>query len=112
MIIDHRTYTLHPGKLPQLLKLYQEKGYAVQTRHLGKPVGWYVSMDIGQLNQIVHMWAYDDLNQRAARRAAMQADPEWAAYLAEATPLLQRMENKILTAAPFFEDPPAVPEAG
>jgi len=112
MIIDHRTYTLHPGKLPQFLKIYEEKGFPVQTRHLGAPVGWYVSMDIGPLNQVVHLWAYDDLNQRAARRAAMQADPEWSAYLAEATPLLQHMENKILSAAPFFQDRPSVPTVG
>ena len=110
MIVDHRTYTLHPGKLPAFLKVYREKGYPVQSKHLGKPVGWYLSMDIGELNQVVHLWAYDDLSQRAARRAALNADPDWQVYLAEATPFVQHMENKILTAAPFFEDPPAVPE--
>lgn len=102
MIIDHRTYTLHPGKLAEFLKLYETKGYPIQTKHLGEPWGWFTSMDIGQLNQVVHMWAYEDLADRARRRAAMQADPEWQAYLKEAAPLLQHMENKILSPAPFF----------
>ena len=33
--------------LEMSVKVYQEKGYPVQSKHLGKPVGWYVSMDIG-----------------------------------------------------------------
>ena len=85
MIIDHRTYTAHPGKLPAFLKAYEELGFALQTKHLGNPVGWYISMDI------------------AARRAKLAAEPGWAIYLKEATPFLQKMENKILTVAPFFK---------
>lgn len=102
MIVDHRTYTLHPGNMKKLLELYEREGYPVQTKHLGEPIGWYVSMDIGQLNQIVHMWAYEDLADRARRRAAMQADPAWNAYLEKASPLIAHMENKILHPAPFF----------
>ena len=30
---------------------------------------------------VVHLWAYDSLDQRDKCRAAMQADPEWQAYL-------------------------------
>jgi hypothetical protein len=102
MILDHRTYTLHPGKLPELLKLYETEGYPVQTEYLGKPYGWYVSHDIGELNQIVHIWKYTDLADREARRAKMAADPRWQAYAAKAMPLFQKMENKILRGTPFF----------
>ena len=62
-------------------------------------------MDIGQLNQIVHMWRFSDLNDRATRRAAMAADPGWPAYAEQASPLIQHMENKILSPAPFFQLP-------
>jgi len=102
MIVDHRTYTCHPGKLNDFLAIYQEKGLPVQLRTLERMVGWYTSMDIGPLNQVVHMWAFDDLADRAARRAKMAADPEWAVYLKAATPLLINMENKILSATSFF----------
>lgn len=104
MIVDHRTYTLRPGTLAEYVKAYQAEGLAVQSRHLGKPIGWYTSMDIGPLNQIVHMWAYEDLADRAKRRAAMQADPEWQAYLKKVTPLIMTMENKILSPAPFMSE--------
>lgn len=103
MIVDHRTYTCHPGKLNDFIAIYQEKGLPVQLRTLERMVGWYTSMDIGPLNQVVHMWAFDDIADRAAKRAKMAADPEWGPYLAAATPFLVSMENKILTASPFFD---------
>ena len=35
----------------------------VQLKHLPHMVGYYVT-EIGRLNLVVHLWAYDDLNQR------------------------------------------------
>jgi hypothetical protein len=102
LIIDHRTYTLIPGKLPGFLKFYEEVGFPIQTKYLGDPIGWYVSMDIGELNQVVHMWGYEDIADRAARRAKLAADPAWGDYLKEGMTYMQKMENKILTPAPFF----------
>ena len=101
MIVDHRTYTLHPGKMKEYVERYEREGVAVQTRHLGQPVGWYTSMDIGALNQVVHLWGYESLEDRVRRRAAMAADPEWQAYLVKQTPLIQHQENKILAPAVF-----------
>ncbi len=103
MIVDHRTYTLRPGTIKDYVELYRKKGLPVQSRHLGQPLGWYVSMDIGPLNQIVHLWAYEDLADRARRRAALQADPAWQAFIAEAAKMIVQMENKILHPAPFME---------
>ncbi|HVL56692.1 MAG TPA: NIPSNAP family protein [Burkholderiaceae bacterium] len=103
MIIDHRTYTLHPGKINEFLKIYGSEGYAIQTEHLGAPFGWFTSMDIGPLNQVVHLWRYDSLADREQRRAKLAADPRWQAYLAKVMPLMMQMENKILNPAPFFK---------
>ncbi len=103
MIVDHRTYTTYPGKLAPFLKVYEEKGLPLQLKYLQNMVGWYQSMDIGPLNQVVHMWAYEDLADRAARRAKLNADPDWQVYLQEATPFLMSMENKILNPTPFFD---------
>ncbi len=105
MIVDHRTYTIHPGKIATFIEIYATHGYPLQQKHLGDCVGWYTSMDIGQLNQVVHMWRFEDLQDRAKRRAAMAAEPGWPVYAEQASPLIQHMENKILTAAPFFELP-------
>lgn len=103
MIIDHRTYTVHPGKIKAFLDIYGSQAFPLQQKYLGDCIGWYVSMDIGQLNQVVHLWRFKDLNDRAERRAKMAQDPAWPGYMEAATPLIQHMENKILTAAPFWD---------
>lgn len=103
MIVDHRTYNVHPGKLPEYLELYKKEGFPLQQKYLGTCVGWYVSMDIGTLNQIVHLWAYKDLADRAERRATLMKDSDWLAFLKKGMPFLQSMENKILTPADFFD---------
>lgn len=103
MIVDHRTYTVIPGKLPEFLNIYETMGFPLQRKYLGEPIGWYVSMDIGELSQVVHLWQYEDIADRAAKRAALAAVPEWGDYLKAGLPCLQKMENKILSPAPFFK---------
>jgi hypothetical protein len=105
MIIDHRTYWVKPGKVNDYLTLYQTEALPLQLKYLGHCVGWYVSNDIGPLSQLVHMWAYEDLADREARRAKLAADPAWPPFLERALPLLDRMENKILRPVPFFTPP-------
>jgi hypothetical protein len=102
MIYDLLIYTCRPGTVPAQLKLYAEHGYAVQTRHLGKPVLYGVT-ETGPINTYVHAWAYESAGERAQKRAAMQADPDWQAFLAKTREAgyLVAQENRILTAAEF-----------
>ena len=100
MIVDERTYTTKIGKIKEYLELYERKGLAVQTRILGHMVG-YFHTEVGPLNQIVHLWAYDNFEERTRRRAQLMADPEWMEYVKEMRPLLEKQENKILIPAPF-----------
>jgi len=101
MIVDIRTYTLPPGSLGALFKLYASEGYPVQTKHLGAPLGYYFT-DIGPLNRVVHLWGYADIGERARKRAAMESDPAWNAYRAKAGGFYVRQENRIMRTAPFF----------
>jgi len=100
-LVDFRLYTVKHGKVPELFKLYEAEGWAVQSKHLGNCVGYYQS-DIGGQNQILHLWGYKDAGDRQARRTAMAADPAWGAYVKASTPLIQHMENQLLVKAPFF----------
>ena len=103
MIFDHRTYAVRPGTLPAYMALYEKEGMATQKRHLGEPVLWAFA-EVGEINTFVHVWAYDDVADRATKRAAMQADPAWQDYIGKAGErgYLVRQENKILMPAPFF----------
>jgi hypothetical protein len=102
MIVEHRTYTMKPGAIPEYFRLYQAEGMPIQQRYLPAMIGYYTT-EFGPLNQVIHLWAYDSLEQREACRAAMRQDPGWAPYLAKIHPLIQSMESKLLLPAPFFD---------
>ena len=69
MIVEERTYQLHLGKVPEYLRLYGEEGRAIQEPILGHMVGWFTPTTSATLNQIVHLWGYEDFADRARRRA-------------------------------------------
>ena len=101
MYVEERMYTLHVGKAAEYFRNYEEFGMKVQLRHLPHMVGYYVT-EVGQQNVVTHLWAYDDLNQRDKCRAAMQADPDWQAYLPKNRPLMVSQDTRIMKCAPFF----------
>lgn len=101
MIVDVRSYTAHPGLLPKYFADYAAGPFAVQTRHLGQPRGYYM-VDTGVVNTTIHMWGYKDIAERQAKRDAMQADPEWKAWLARNAGTFVAQENRIMKAVPFW----------
>lgn len=101
MIVEQRTYDFQPGTLPKFFKLYEETGAReMQQRILGNLLGYFTT-ELGPLNQTVHLWGYASLDDRAERRAALAAEPDWLAFLAQVTPLMQRQESKILIPTAF-----------
>ena len=102
MILDHRTYDFHPGTMAEWIALYRREGLPVQERHLGRLVGFF-TVEIGALNQVVFIWAYDSLADRERRREAMEADPDWIAYKKKSGGMgaLKQQTNKILKPAAF-----------
>lgn len=100
MIVEMRTYTLHPGQVANYLRLYESEGLATQSRILGRLLGYY-STEIGNVNQVVHLWAYDSFEERTKRRAALFADPTWLAYIPKVVGMIDTQESKILNPARF-----------
>ena len=102
MIIDHRTYRIKAGHTQAHLGIYEEFGFAAQSRHLGQPFA-YLFAETGDVNTVVHQWAYEDAADRARRRAAMAADPEWQVYVKEMldSNLLIEQKTSIMLPAKF-----------
>ncbi|MFB9324482.1 NIPSNAP family protein [Paenibacillus aurantiacus] len=100
MVYEMRTYTVKVGKLNEYIKHFEEVGLPIISKY-AKLIGyWYT--DIGELNQVIHIWEYEDLNQRAARRKALYSDPEWLEkFVPIALPMLDKQESKIMYAANF-----------
>ena len=103
MLLDVRTYRCRPGTIKKHLALYENMGKGPQTRHLGQPFA-YLLTETGNINEFIHIWAYEDAADRARKRAAMQADPDWIAYVEESAKLgaLEKQDNRLMMPAAFF----------
>jgi hypothetical protein len=101
MIVEMRTYTMHPGKARDWIEFYEKNGLPVQKRVLGRLVGFFTT-ELGPLNQVIHVWAYESLADREQRRAALLQEPEWQAYLKNnPAHLIATQETKILVPTSF-----------
>lgn len=100
MLYEIRTYRLRNGAIPEYLKVVGEIGITIQKKHLGNLVG-YFSSEIGPINEIVHIWGFESLDDRQARRARLGADPEWQAFLPKIRDLIVTADNKIMSPAAF-----------
>ena len=97
MIYEIRTYTLKPGMVPEMEKRVAD---ALPNRlKLSKLAGFWHT-EIGPLNQVVDVWPYKDLNERAAIREEAAKDPNWPPKTLE---FMVHMENKILIPAAFSD---------
>ena len=100
MIVEQRDYHVHVGKLPELVRLYETEGIAIQQEVLGGFVGAFTT-DIGALSTYTHLWSYESYDEQASRRAALQARDDWKAFTAKIQPLIHRQENRILIPTSF-----------
>jgi len=105
-VYELRTYTLYVGKMAEAVKLYSELGYPALEKggHARKLIGYFQS-DVGALNQIVHLWKYDDDADRRRHWASVYANAEFMAFAAKFRPLIMTQENKLLLAAPWGPHP-------
>lgn len=108
MLLDHRTYVCKAGTIKMHLALYEEHGYAPQTKHLGAPL-LYATTETGNVNSYIHVWVYENAGDREAKRAALQADPDWAAYLkiSREAGYLESQVNTLMTPVGFAPQPRA-----
>lgn len=105
-VYELRTYSIHPAKVREYLDL-TTKEFHLRTAH-SKLVGFWTS-EIGGLNQVVHLWEYGSLSERAGVRARLAADPEWLSrYISPIVVMLQRQDNVLLTLFPGGQISPPV----
>lgn len=96
MLHELRTYTIQPAKFAQYLQLTARVGISLRTKH-SKLLGYWTT-ETGELNQVVHLWEYNDHDHRARVRAALAKDRAWQTrYVARVRPMLQRQHAWILT---------------
>jgi NIPSNAP len=102
MYYELRTYTIAPVKLADWLALYKREALPVQTECLGQLVGFFTT-EFGALNQVVHIWAYTSLDDRAERRGKMMTDPRWQEFsrLNKELGAVMSLESRIMRPTDF-----------
>ncbi len=111
MIYDYRVYTLNPGATPAYMAGVRELGLPIRQRHGVTLSGWYRS-DIGDLNQVVHIWGYNDLAHMQEAKAAVHADPDWTGkYLPRNRGLVQTQKTYLMNSPAFAPNYPIHGEA-
>jgi len=100
VIVEERTYHVITGKLPEVVKLYADEGIELQQEYLGNLLGWF-TVDVGELSSVVSLWGYESYGERERRRAELQADERWKAFLARLQPLLHTQWNRIMVPTSF-----------
>lgn len=97
-IVDLRTYTIRLRKMNEFLEIFDRLAMPVQLKYLGRPLGIFTSA-VGPLNQVVHLWGFDDMGEFERRHAARDKDPEWPAYLQASADLITAQETRLIRRA-------------
>jgi NIPSNAP len=101
MIYEFRTYTLHPRMQPEFLKRFAEK-LPGREKYSKLTAMW--TTEIGPLNQVIHVWGYENALERSKiRTEAVKA----GAWPPNSSDLIQDMKSEIFEPLPF--SPPLTP---
>ena len=95
MIYEIRTYRLTPGSVAEVESRF---GEAYEHRKKYSPIAAFWHTEIGLLNEIIHVWPYQDLAERARVRAESAKDPNWPPKISE---FVLSMQSEILVPFPF-----------
>ncbi|KJC37082.1 hypothetical protein UP09_27895 [Bradyrhizobium sp. LTSP885] len=98
MIYELRTYTVRPGTVGEMVKAASTISREIRGDTFGKLEGYWIT-EIGPLNQVMHMWSYADLNERARLRAELAKNARWTGeYIPAIRPLLVHQQVRLLNA--------------
>jgi len=107
MIYELRTYTVKPGTIGDMVKAASTVSLDIRGNNFGKLEGYWFT-EIGPLNQVMHMWSYSDLNERARLRGELAKNARWTSeYIPLIRPLLVRQDVRLMNAI----KPPVAPAA-
>ena len=97
MIYEVRTYTLKPGSVAKF-----EENFAAALPHREKysKLGAFWHTEIGPLNQVIHVWPYESVEERNSIREAAGKDPNWPPK--NDPDMYVNMNSEIFNPAPFM----------
>jgi hypothetical protein len=103
-IYELRTYSVTVGKMTEVVSLYSRLGWPALEKHPQRLVGYFTG-DVGAINELVHLWKFNDDADRRAFWAGLAGDAEFQAFVSQLRPLLKSQSNKLLLNAPWGPQP-------
>jgi hypothetical protein len=104
MIYELRVYHCLPGRLPALLKRFENVTLAIWERHGIRQAGFW-TVEVGSSNlDLYYLLAWESMAEREKKWATFMADPEWQAKRAESEkdgPILASITNTFLKPTSF-----------
>ncbi|WP_316225540.1 NIPSNAP family protein [Bradyrhizobium sp. SZCCHNS3052] len=77
MIYESRIYRCIPGRLPALLKRFENTTLKLWEKHGIRPVGFFTTL-IGESNQdLTYFIAWESLAERETKWTKFMSDPDW-----------------------------------
>jgi hypothetical protein len=95
VIVEMRTYTLQPGTVPQFEDRF---GQALPNRAKVSPLAAFWHTEVGPLNQVIHVWPYENLEERTRLRAEATKLEGWPPNVRE---FVVDQKSQIFIPAPF-----------
>ena len=106
---SYEYYSKHGQMMPDDWKKQIEEHDALFFGSVGWPalkkykdniIRYYIG-DVGALNQIIHVWQFEDDNSRRELWKTIYNDKKFIKFASEFRPLVLTQENKLMTAAPW-----------
>src|SRR5271163_837897 len=98
MIYEVRTYTFRAGTVAEFEERFAKR---LPLREKHSKLGAFWHTEFGPLNQVLHVYPYDDLQHRTRVRAALAQDTAWN-QLPGGGDLVVSQEAEIMNPAPFM----------
>ncbi len=100
MIYELRTYQLAVGRLPEYLEVARTMILPAVAEYGLRPLGFWFT-EVGPLNEVVHLWAYADLNERQEKWGKWARDPRRTEIMKRLQGVIVSQSNKILSPTDF-----------
>lgn len=105
-LYELRTYQLYVGEMAEAIRIYQEFGWpAMEKGGFGAKLIGYFTADTGELHSLVHLWKYDDDEDRRNHWNGLYQDEDFMGFIAKFRPLVMTQHSQLLQAAPWGPHP-------
>lgn len=104
MIYEQRIYHAMPGRLPDLLKRFEQVTLPIWARFGIRQAGFWTFAVGGSNHDLVYLLAWDSMAEREQKWTAFSTDPEWLEKRGKTEqngPLVSSLSNAFLQPTAF-----------